>query len=66
MHALAVVQHNLVTVHSGGEHHEMLNVAKYIVKFFSADMIYLQQTDTDDKAKIEAEPREGGGRDVLC
>ena len=40
MHAPAVVQHNLVTVHSGGEHHEMLNVAKYIVKFFSADMIF--------------------------
>ena len=40
MHAPAVLQHNLVTVHSGGEHHEMLNVAKYIVEFFSADMIY--------------------------
>ena len=40
MHAPAVMQHNLVTLHSGGEHHEMLNVAKYIVEFFSADMIY--------------------------
>ena len=40
MHAPAVVQHNLVTLHSGGEHHEMLNVAKYIVKFFSANMIF--------------------------
>ena len=40
MHAPAVMQHNLVTVHSGGEHHEMLNVAKYIVEFFSADMIF--------------------------
>ena len=40
MHAPAVMQHNLVTLHSGGKHHEMLNVAKYIVKFFSADMIY--------------------------
>ena len=39
-HAPAVLQHNLVTVHSGGEHHEMLNVAKYIVKFFEADTIY--------------------------
>ena len=40
MHAPAVVQHNLVTVHSGAEHHEMLNVAKYIVEFFSAKMIF--------------------------
>ena len=39
MHAPAVLQHNLVTLHSGGKHHEMLNVAKYIVKFFSAKMI---------------------------
>ena len=39
-HAPAVLQHNLVTLHSGGEHTEMLNVAKFIVKFFEADKIY--------------------------
>eukprot|EP00754_Rhynchopus_humris_P024136 Rhum_TRINITY_DN14868_c1_g1::Rhum_TRINITY_DN14868_c1_g1_i2::g.125175::m.125175 len=40
MHAPAALQHNLVTLHSRGAHHEMLNVAKYIVKFFDKDMIY--------------------------
>ena len=37
MHAPAVMQHNLVTLHSGGEHTKMLNVAKYIVELFPAD-----------------------------
>ena len=39
-HAPTVMQHILVTLHSGGEHHEMLNVTKCIVGCFESDMIY--------------------------
>ncbi|KAJ9464891.1 hypothetical protein DIPPA_26418 [Diplonema papillatum] len=34
MHAGAVMQHVVVALNSGGTHHEMLNVAKYIVQFY--------------------------------
>eukprot|EP00754_Rhynchopus_humris_P024135 Rhum_TRINITY_DN14868_c1_g1::Rhum_TRINITY_DN14868_c1_g1_i1::g.125171::m.125171 len=40
MHAPAVLQHYLVTLHSNGQHHEMLNVAKYIVQYFNAKRVY--------------------------
>eukprot|EP01060_Flectonema_neradi_P039788 TRINITY_DN8900_c0_g1_i2.p1 TRINITY_DN8900_c0_g1~~TRINITY_DN8900_c0_g1_i2.p1 ORF type:complete len:255 (+),score=40.04 TRINITY_DN8900_c0_g1_i2:67-831(+) len=40
MHAPAVLQHYVITKNSGGTHHEMLNIAKYIKYHFTTDQLY--------------------------
>ena len=40
MHAPAALQHYVVTMNSGGTHHEMLNVAKFMKQYFTARQLF--------------------------
>ena len=40
MHAPAALQHYVVTMNSGGTHHEMLNVAKFMKQYFTSRQLF--------------------------